>query len=202
MTVPSIKHNASLKLVFPRPCSCLSLYKQIFVLRSQPRYFPSGEGCVYGGFNSNPKAWIHWQFCTKNIGIMYISYPKIWVTIFIERWVSISSFQCNNVLYSFGQHLLDSKLFSFWKQCPAVLCCPILVINLTARNLFWGITELNPRNLQLLIIFTHKNGKFMFYILDKKWLSSEIWDPKTWHAYPCIQIWQVPSPSLGLLQAE
>ena len=30
-------------------------------------------------------------------------------------------------------------------------------------------------------------------ILDKKiWLSSEISDPKTWHAHPRRQTWQVP----------
>ena len=30
-------------------------------------------------------------------------------------------------------------------------------------------------------------------ILDPKiWISSEISDPKTWHAYPRMQTWQVP----------
>ena len=58
------------------------------------------------------------NFAPKNIEIMHISYPKIWVTIFTERWVSISNFQFNIVLYSFVQHSLDSKLFSFWKKIP------------------------------------------------------------------------------------
>ena len=44
----------------------------------------------------------------KMFGILHISYPKIWVTIFIERWVSISNFQFNIVLYNSGQHSLDS----------------------------------------------------------------------------------------------
>ena len=50
-----------------------------------------------------------------NIGFLYISYQTIWVIIFMERWVSISSFESNNVLYHLGQHSLDYKLFSFWK---------------------------------------------------------------------------------------
>ena len=70
----------------------------------------------------------------KMFRILHISYPKIWVTIFIERWVSISNFQFNIVLYSFGQHSLDSKFFSFWKQFPEVFYCLILVINLTTSN--------------------------------------------------------------------
>ena len=37
------------------------------------------------GFNEN--------FAPKNIGFLHISYPKIWVTVFMERWVSISNFQ-------------------------------------------------------------------------------------------------------------
>ena len=126
-------------------------------------------------------------------GILHISYPKIWVTLFIERWVSISNFQFNIVLYNLGQHSLDSKFFSFWKQFPDVFYCPTLVINLTARNLFWGITVLNPRNLQLLKIYP-QNGKSMLQILDKKWLSKDVWDPKKWHTCPCIQKWQVPLP--------
>ena len=56
----------------------------------------------------------------KLFGILHISYPKIWVTIFIEKWVSISNFQFNIVLYNLGQHSLDSKFFSFWKQFPEV----------------------------------------------------------------------------------
>ena len=35
-------------------------------------------------------------------------------------------------------------------------------------------------------------------IPPKKWLSSEISGPKTWHAHPRMQTWQVPR--LGLFQ--
>ena len=38
----------------------------------------------------------------KMFGILHISYPKIWVTIFIKRRFSISSFQFNIVLYNSG----------------------------------------------------------------------------------------------------
>ena len=48
----------------------------------------------------------------KMFGILHISYPKIWVTIFIERGVSISNFQFN-IVYDLGQHSPDSKFFSF-----------------------------------------------------------------------------------------
>ena len=74
------------------------------------------------------------NFEAKMFGILHISYPNIWVTIFIERWVSISNFQFNIVLYNLGQHSLDSKFFSFWKQFPEVFYCPILVINLMTRK--------------------------------------------------------------------
>ena len=47
------------------------------------------------------------KFAAENIGIMHISFLKIWVTIFMKRLVSISSFPFNDVLYSFGQHSLD-----------------------------------------------------------------------------------------------
>ena len=50
----------------------------------------------------------------KLFGILHISYPKIWATIFIEKWVIRSNFQFNIVLYNLGQRSLDSKFFSFW----------------------------------------------------------------------------------------
>ena len=76
------------------------------------------------------------NFETKHVWDAAYLVPKIWVTIFIERSVSISNFQFNIVLYNLGQHSLDFKFFSFWKQFPEVFYCPILVINLTTRNLF------------------------------------------------------------------
>ena len=38
-----------------------------------------------------------------------------------------------------------------------------------------------------------KMGSSCLQILDRKiWLSSEISDPKTWHAHPYMQAWEVP----------
>ena len=76
------------------------------------------------------------KFEAKHVWDTAYLVPKIWVTIFIERWVSISNFQFDIVLCNVGRHSLDSKFFSFWKQLPEVFYCPILVINLTTRNLF------------------------------------------------------------------
>ena len=40
-------------------------------------------------------------------------------------------------------------------------------------------------------------GKFILQILDpQKWLSSEISDPKTWHAHPRMQTRQVLPPGV------
>ena len=42
--------------------------------------------------------------------------------------------------------------------------------------------------------YPQKMGHSYLKILDPKiWLSSEISDPKTWHAHPRMQTWQVPS---------
>ena len=71
------------------------------------------RGCVYRRFNSNPKYGFTENFAPKNIGIMHISYSKILIKTFIERWVSVRNFQFDIVLYNFRQHLVDSKLFSF-----------------------------------------------------------------------------------------
>ena len=88
--------------------------------------------------------------------ILYISYPKIWVTIFIKRLVSISNFQFNIVLYSFGQQSLDSKFFSFWKQFPEVFYCLILVINLTKKQLILRYYRTEPKKFAVAENFTPK----------------------------------------------
>ena len=149
------------------------------------------RGCVRG-FNSDLKTSFNWKFCIPKY--WYLAFLKIWVTIFIERRTSISSFQFNNVLYSFGQHLLDSKLFQFLEIIPSGFLLSYFSHKFDSKKLIWGITELKLRNLQLLKIFTHKMGSSCSKFYTKKWLSSEVWDPNTWHVYPCIQIWQVSPP--------
>ena len=51
--------------------------------------------------------------------------------------------------------------------------------------------------------YPHKMGSSCLQILDPEiWLSSEISDPKTWHAQPSIQTWQVPPPPGRLAQVH
>ena len=74
-------------------------------------------------------------------------------------------------------------IFQFLEAIPRGFLLSYFSHKLTPSNLFWGITELNPRNLRLLKILP-QNVKFMLQILDKKWLSREVWDPKKWHTKP------------------
>ena len=132
------------------------------------------------------------------------------------------------ILYNLGQHALDSKFFSFLKQFPEVFHHPILVINLTIKNLFWSITELNPRNLQLLKIFTPKMGNSCCKFQTKNDFQGKFGIPKsgmhTVHKngkssppfpspplpspplpsppLPSPPLPSPPLPSLGLLQVE
>ena len=105
----------------------------------------------------------------KMFRILHISYPKIWVTIFIERWVSISNFQFNIVLYNLSQHSLDSTFFSFWKQFPGFLLSYFdnkeLILRYYRTESWKFVASEN---------FSPQNGKFMLQILDKKWPLREV----------------------------
>ena len=128
----------------------------------------------------------------KMFGILHISYSKIWVTIFIENWVSISNFQFKIVLYNLGQ--LDSTFFSFWKQFPGVFFCPILVI-IWQQGTYFEVLQNWTLEICSRWKFYPQKGKFMLQILDKKWLSREVWDPKKWHTKPLYtKMASTPSP--------
>ena len=99
------------------------------------------------------------NFCTNNLFPLIFYCRQIFLAFFVQAiFQMIFDASLGNLLMvcPLGQHSIDSKFFSFWKQFAEIFCCPILVKNLTTRNLFRGITELNPRNLQLLKIFTRK----------------------------------------------
>ena len=70
----------------------------------------------------------------------------------------------------------------------------VLVINLIARDHFEVLQNLIKKKWQLLKFFNPQKWKVHIANLrpHRKWLSSEISDPKASHAYPCMQTWQVP----------
>ena len=128
----------------------------------------------------------------KMFGTLHISYPKIWVTIFIERWVSISNFQFNIVFYKLGQHSLDSKCFSFWKQFPEVLLSYFShKFDDTEYILRYHRTE--PKKFS--VAEYPKYGKFMLQILLQKMaFKGSLRPQKSGIQNPCIQKWQVLPP--------
>ena len=57
------------------------------------------------------------NFEAKNVWDTAYLVPKPWVTIFIERWIGISNFQFNIVLYNLGQHSQKAQ-----SQTRQILC--------------------------------------------------------------------------------
>ena len=62
-----------------------SLWKFLGFLPQRSTCYTCIRGCVYGRFNSNPKIWIHWKFCTQKYWYHAYLLPKIWVTIFMGQ---------------------------------------------------------------------------------------------------------------------
>ena len=95
----------------------------------------------------------------------------------------------------------NKKIWIHWKFCPQRYWDPayllsknmgdnfISVLNLMARNYFWGITELNWEKMATAEnLYPPKKGKFMLQSLDPKiWLSNETTGRKTWHTHSRMQ---------------
>ena len=72
----------------------------------------------------------------------------------------------------------------------------VLVINLMVRDYFRGTTELNQAKMTVAETFypSKLGSSYCKSYTPKKWLSSEISDPKTWHAYPVCKHGKYPPP--------
>ena len=131
----------------------------------------------------------------KMFGIVHISYPKIWVTIFIERWVSRNNFQFNIVLYNLGQHSLDSKFFQFLEAIPRGFLLSYFSHKFDHKELILRYYRTESWKFVVAENFYPKNGKFMLQILDKKnGFQGKFETPKSGMHTPIYKNGKYPSP--------